>query len=58
MTPLDIATIAEGMGLDAVRVETIAELDDVARTVSDDVARVVSIPTDPDEPQAGTYMTQ
>ncbi|MGM0398085.1 MAG: thiamine pyrophosphate-binding protein [Halobacteriota archaeon] len=56
--PLDIVAIAEGMGLDAVRVETIAELDDVARTVTDDVARVVSIPTDPDEPQAGTYMTQ
>ncbi|THE63209.1 thiamine pyrophosphate-binding protein [Salinadaptatus halalkaliphilus] len=54
--PLDVATIAEGMGLRTERAETQAEIIDIARETLDTGPTLVEIPTDPYEPQAGEFM--
>jgi acetolactate synthase-1/2/3 large subunit len=57
--PLEFSTIAEGMGMTALRAEGVADLEErVAEAVTRDEPVLVEIRTDPDEPQAGTFMEE
>ncbi|WP_096390232.1 thiamine pyrophosphate-binding protein [Halopenitus persicus] len=56
--PLDCARIAEGMGLDVDRAETPSEIREAASAAVGSGPTLVEIPTDPDEPQAGEFMTR
>ncbi|WP_255192624.1 thiamine pyrophosphate-binding protein [Natronobeatus ordinarius] len=57
--PVSYATVAEGLGLEAMRAET---TDDVAATVAEAIdsegPTLVEIPTDPAEPQASVFMNE
>ncbi|MFC6614703.1 thiamine pyrophosphate-binding protein [Halopenitus salinus] len=55
--PLDCAGIAEGMGMDTRRAETPDGIREAARESIGNGPTLVEIPTDPDEPQAGEFMT-
>ncbi len=57
--PLDFTTIAAGMGVEAARAETPAEIERALEEALDsDEPRLVEIPTDPDEPQASEWMAR
>ncbi|MXR51994.1 thiamine pyrophosphate-binding protein [Halovenus sp. WSH3] len=57
-TPLDFVTIAAGMGVEATRAETPAEIDTALSAALDsDEPRLVEVPTDPDEPQASEWLS-
>ncbi len=56
--PLDCSTIAEGMGMRAVRAETPEEIAAATADAVDNGPTLVEIPTDPDEPQGGEFMTR
>ncbi|WP_256684734.1 thiamine pyrophosphate-binding protein [Halococcus qingdaonensis] len=54
---LDFPTIAEGMGMTALRADGIADLENrVAEAVGRDEPVLVEVRTDPDEPQASAFM--
>ncbi|WP_281193839.1 thiamine pyrophosphate-binding protein [Halorubrum sp. F4] len=57
-SPLDCRDIAKGMGLDTARAETPAEIVDATEAALEGGPTLIEIPTDPYEPQAGTFMTQ
>jgi acetolactate synthase-1/2/3 large subunit len=57
--PLEFSTIAEGMGMTALRAEGVADLEErVAEAVARDEPVLVEIRTDPDEPQASAFMEE
>jgi acetolactate synthase-1/2/3 large subunit len=57
--PLDFTTIAAGMGVEAARAETPAEIErELSVALDSNDPRLVEIPTDPDEPQASEWMAQ
>ncbi|WP_049998411.1 thiamine pyrophosphate-binding protein [Halococcus sediminicola] len=54
---LDFLTIAEGMGMTALRADGVVELEErVAEAVKRDEPVLVEVRTDPDEPQASAFM--
>ena len=57
-TPLDFTTIAEGMGMETTRAQ---RPDEIASALQDALATdspsLLEVPTDPTEPQAGTWMS-
>jgi len=57
--PLDFARIAGGMGMEAVRAETPAGIREcLSAALGSDEPTLVEVPTDPDEPQASTWMAE
>ncbi|MFC7073735.1 thiamine pyrophosphate-binding protein [Halovenus rubra] len=57
--PLDFATIADGMGLETIQASRPAEISDaLADALATDAPTLIEVPTDPTEPQAGTWMSQ
>lgn len=57
--PLDLATIASGMGMETMQAETPAEIRDrLGTALASDRATLLEIPTDPNEPQASTWMAE
>jgi acetolactate synthase-1/2/3 large subunit len=55
--PIDFTTVAEGMGMTALRASDVSELEEyTADAVSRDEPMLVEIRTDPDEPQASAVM--
>ena len=57
-TPLDFTAIADGMGLETMRASQPHEIvSTIQEAVELDAPVLVEIPTDPDEPQASTWMT-
>ena len=58
-TPLDFQSLAAGMGLEAIHVDTATQLEAaVADALESDGPTLVELPTDPTEPQAGVWMTE
>ncbi|MDZ5811401.1 thiamine pyrophosphate-binding protein [Halorubrum sp. AD140] len=55
---LDCTQIAEGMGLNVDRAETPTEIYEAAEQSIGSGPTLVEIPTDPNEPQAGEFMTR
>ncbi len=56
-SPVSYTTVAEGLGLDAVRAESVEEIREVvAEAVESDGPTLVEVPTDPYEPQASVWM--
>jgi acetolactate synthase-1/2/3 large subunit len=54
---IDFSTVAEGMGMTALRAEDVSDLEEcVAEAVARDEPVLVEIRTDPDEPQASAFM--
>jgi acetolactate synthase-1/2/3 large subunit len=54
---IDFPTVAEGMGMTALRAEGVADLEErVAEAVARDEPVLVEIRTDPEEPQASAFM--
>jgi acetolactate synthase-1/2/3 large subunit len=57
--PLDFAAVAGGMGMETVRAETPAEIrEGLSSALASDAPTLVEVPTDPDEPQASTWMEE
>jgi len=57
--PLDFAAIAGGMGMETARAETPAGIrQEVSSALESDEPTLVEVPTDPDEPQASTWMEE
>jgi acetolactate synthase-1/2/3 large subunit len=56
---LDFTTIATGMGVEATRAATPADIEaELTAALEGDEPRLVEIPTYPDEPQASEWMAQ
>jgi acetolactate synthase-1/2/3 large subunit len=56
---LDFTTIATGMGVEATRAATPADIEaELTAALEGDEPRLVEIPTDPEEPQASEWMAQ
>lgn len=55
-SPLDVVTIAEGMGMRTERAETPETIADAVGTALDAGPTLIEIPTDPYEPQASEFM--
>jgi acetolactate synthase-1/2/3 large subunit len=56
--PLDFASIAGGMGLETMQASRPDEIADVlAEGLESDQPTLIEVPTDPTEPQAGTWMS-
>ena len=54
--PISFTTIAEGVGMDAMRIESAAEIGEaVERSLRTDGPSLIEIPTDPNEPQASVW---
>jgi len=57
--PIDFATVADGLGMDAIKADTPDAIRNALATALDAVEpTLVEIRTDPLEPQAGTWMTE
>ncbi len=57
-TPVTFTTVAEGMGMESTRVHTTSELDDaVSDSLGATTPTLIEVMTDPNEPQAGDWMT-
>jgi acetolactate synthase I/II/III large subunit len=58
-SPVSYTTVAEGLGLDAVRAGSVEEVrDKVGEAVESEGPTLVEVPTDPYEPQASVWMNE
>jgi len=57
--PISFTALAESMSMESRRAETPAEIrEEVSAAVATDAPVLVEVPTDPDEPQAGEWMSE